>query len=308
MNHKRTLLLGAAGLLSLVGGGLFGPILVQRLAPPVEFVGHASASEPAVNIDEQTRSADLIVRARVVSLQNRILTEALPVYAEDAVTIIDQREVSTPFTDVTLEVLETFKGKSGSHIVALQTGGTMNSGRFGRLQKFSIAADPLFEEGSEHILFLMDITGDGVHSTGRQLYRVVNPMGRYELRPEGTLQGPDHYERMAPGIVTKLPRTEPDLREQIYLAMAGQDAHPTHVLASAGTGGQGGMADGPAGTGAEAGSGGAEADSPMMGGRDSASAGCAFSMPDSSGSHLPLGVSIASLAAVLVARRRRRQR
>ena len=276
ISNKHTPLLVAAGLLSLLLGVFCGPALLRRLAPPVEYVGHANASEPAVSVAEETASADLIVRARVVSLQNRILKEVLPVYAEDAVTIIDQRETSTPFTDVTLEVLETFKGESEPFILVLQTGGTLTHGPFGRDQKFTIAADPLFEKGSEHILFLVDITDDGVHSTGRQLYRVVNPMGRYELREKDVLIGPDQFEPVAPNVLAQLPQTGQELREQIHLALATQGDYPSGM--------QGSM-----GTGAESGS----------------SSACGFAVPASSDSHVPLGVYLAGFAALVAARRRR---
>jgi hypothetical protein len=222
INKHRTLL--AVAVLSLATGSLVGPRLLARLAPPIEYSAQGNLVEKAVTVAEQTRRADLIVRARIVSLDNRIVTEVLPVYAEDAVTVLEERESSTAFTDVTLEVLETFKGDADSFITALQTGGTMKKGRFGRAQKFEIAADPLFEEGSEHILFLVDITGDGVHSTGRQLYRVVNPMGRYEIKPGGLLRAPvkdKHLDRAS--LSQQLPQSEKDLRRQIAVALTKMD-------------------------------------------------------------------------------------
>jgi hypothetical protein len=217
INNKRILL--AIAVLSVIAGSLYGPRLFANWAPALEYVAEGNEVEKATTVAEQTRRADLIVRARVVSLENRVLTEVLPVYAEDAVTVLEKRESSTPFTDATLEVLETFKGTSEPYITALQTGGTLRKGRFGRFQTFEIAADPLFEEGSEHILFLVDVTGDGVHSTGRQLYRVVNSMGRYEIAADGLLRTSFHEKGIDRAVLSQLPETEQSLRQQIDLAL-----------------------------------------------------------------------------------------
>jgi len=224
MIHKNRTLLALA-VLSVCAGALFGPHLLARLSPALEYSAQGNLAEKAVTVREQTQRADLIVRARIVSLDNRILTETLPVYAEDAVTILEKREVSTPFTDVSLEILETFKGDSAPFITALQTGGTLRKGRLGRAQHFEIAADPLFQEGSEHILFLVDITGDGVHSTGRQLYRVVNPMGRYELEPDGTLRGMAKELELDVAALRQLPQTERALRQQIASALSREEGN-----------------------------------------------------------------------------------
>lgn len=105
----------------------------------------------------------------------------------------------------------------------------MRKGRFGRAQKFEIAADPLFEVGSEHILFLVDITGDGVHSKGRQLYRVVNPMGRYEIKPGGLLHAPAKDKHLDGVSRSRLPQSEKDLRRQIAVALAKADSTNPHI-------------------------------------------------------------------------------
>lgn len=217
INNNRILL--AVSVLSIVAGALYGPRLLASAAPAREYAAQANWVEQALTVPEQARRADLVVRARVVSLENRVHTEVLPVYAEDAVTVLEERESRTPFTDATFEVVETFKGTSAPFITLLQTGGILRQGRFGRSQKFEVSADPLFTEGSEHILFLVDITGDGVHSTGRQLYRIVNPLGRYEVRAQGLLRGPNdkHVDR---GVQGKLPKTEKELRQQIQAALA----------------------------------------------------------------------------------------
>lgn len=229
MNKKTLGLLGIA-VLALLGllAGVYWPRLSARWSP-VEYEGQGNTVEKAVTVAEQSRRADLIVRARVVSLQNRVLTEELPVYAEDGVTVLEKRASSTPFTDVTFQVLETLKGTSEPTITVLQTGGTSKNGS-GRTQKFQIPADPIFEAGSEHFLFLVDISGDGVHSTGRKLYRVVNPLGRYQVGAAGSLRGPRADNHVTPNVPADLPRTAQDLRRQVGAAV--------------GAGGQGGPGEG----------------------------------------------------------------
>ena len=229
MNNKKRSLLAIAVLAVLgVLAGVYWPRLSARWGPPLQYEGQGNAVEKARTVPEQSRRADLIVRAKVVSLENRVVTEELPVYAEDAKTVLEKRTSSTPFTDVTFQVLETLKGKSEATITVLQTGGTSKNGS-GRSQKFEIPADPIFEEGSEHFLFLVDITGDGVHSTGRKLYRVVNPLGRYQVGDAGSLRGPRADSHAGPpDVPADLPRTAQDLRRQVGAALgsSGQSGDP----------------------------------------------------------------------------------
>ena len=220
MNRKKQSLLAIA-VLAVVGilAGVYWPRLSARWAPPVQYEGQGNMVEKARTIGEQSRRADLIVRARVVSVENRVVTEELPVYAEDGVTVQGKRASSTPFTDTTFEVLETLKGKSEPTITVLQTGGTAKNGS-GRSQKFEIPSDPLFETGTEHFLFLVDITNDGVHSTGRKLYRVVNPLGRYRVEAEGALRGPRADKHSGPpDVPADLPKTAQDMRRQVGAAV-----------------------------------------------------------------------------------------
>jgi hypothetical protein len=80
MNSKKRNLLAIA-VLALLGAaaGIYWPRLSARWATPVEYAGHANPVEKAATVPDQSRRADLIVRARVVSVQNRIHTEELPV-------------------------------------------------------------------------------------------------------------------------------------------------------------------------------------------------------------------------------------
>ncbi len=209
--------------LGLGAGALFGPGLLAAFKSPVEYSGHGNPVDKSATVAEQTRAAQLIVKARVMSVENRLLTEVLPVYAEDGVTVTEEREMSTPFTDVTFLISDTLKGKADNLITVLQTGGTLDNGRLGRAQKFAIAGDPLFVEGSEHILFLVDITNDGVHSTGRKLYRTVNAMGRYQVEPDGSLIGPASLHPADDlAALRQLPQTEDQLRTEIESVQRGQ--------------------------------------------------------------------------------------
>lgn len=219
MNKKKLSLLAIAVLAAVgIAAGIYWPRLSARWAPPVAYEGQGNTVEKAGPVSEQSRRADLIVRARVVSLQNRVVSEELPVYAEDGKTVLEKRTSNTAFTDATFQVLETLKGKSEPTITVLQTGG-VSKNPSGRSQKFEIPADPIFEQGSEHFLFLVDITGDGVHSTGRKLYRVVNPLGRYQVEAAGSLRGPRADKHVNPNVPADLPRTVQDLRRQVGAAL-----------------------------------------------------------------------------------------
>lgn len=222
---KTQKLIISLGTVAGLGAGLHsGPHLLDMYASPIEYVGHGSEVEEATNVGEQARRADLIVRVLVVSLENRVLSAKLPMYAEDAKTILGYRESRTPFTDSTMEVLETFKGDSEPSIKVLQTGGRLDSQSqpAGRPQIFRVGSDPIFQVGQEHILFLVDISGDGVHSVDRPLYRVVNSLGRYEILGDRTLRGPGSYdESIDATILSQLPRTEDELLDDIAVAVPG---------------------------------------------------------------------------------------
>ena len=215
--QKLAILLGITGGLGL--GVQFGPRLLDAFESPLEYTGHGSAVEDAKTVREQALRADLIVRVVVDSTENRVLSAKLPMYAEDAQTIIGYRESRTPFTDSTMEGLETFKGDSESMITVLQTGGKLDNGPTARSQAFAMFGDPIFKVGDEHILFLVDISGDGVHSVDRQLYRAVNTWGRYEIRGDGSLHGPESPDTIDGPILAQLPHTEEALLREIALSV-----------------------------------------------------------------------------------------
>lgn len=153
-----------------------------------------------VKVEELVGSSDLIVRARVVSQDTRLLEQNLPVYTaagSDSTTPLEEvgpssranqvgeRKVITPFTDSTMEVIEVYKGFAEGSITVMQTGGEIPSeNENSPTQKMSTQGDPLFTVGSEHILFLVDISGDDIHAENRILYRIASPAGRYSIQGE----------------------------------------------------------------------------------------------------------------------------
>jgi len=217
---QKTIVLGASAL-SLALGTLVGPGLWARVSTQwlgLDYTGHGNWVEPAVTVAEQAARADLVVRARVFSIENRELREVLPYYAADGVTVDGHREHITPFSDVTFEVIETFKGKAEPYLTALQTGGTLVDEKSGVETRFALNDDPIFHKGSEHILFQVDISGDSLHAAGRSLYRVVNPLGRYELAG-GRLVKPVAADELSAPVAASLPATEEQLLAEIRRAL-----------------------------------------------------------------------------------------
>jgi hypothetical protein len=69
--------------------------------------------------------------------------------------------------------------------------------------------DPLYKVGEEYVLFLVDISGDPVQAPDRELYRIVNPYGRYKIDGQNVTSYGENFE----GI--KLPTTLDELVAQI---------------------------------------------------------------------------------------------
>ncbi len=135
----------------------------------------------AMTIDQLVLESDIVVRARVAEAPiTRVISSELPVWDENG-NIVDTIISEVFFSDTTFEVLKTYVGKVSTKILVMQTGGLDPTGLRGIEE---IADDPLYKIGEEYILFLVDISGDPVHAPDRQLYRIVNPFGRY--RVDGT--------------------------------------------------------------------------------------------------------------------------
>lgn len=132
----------------------------------------------AIAVEELVVEADIIVRARVIEPPTtRIVQYELPVWDEQN-NIVGTATSQMLFSDTVFEVLEIYLGKPSYKITVMQTGGfdpSISS------DVEEIADDPLYKLGEEYILFLVDISGDHIHAPDRELYRVVNPFGRYRI-------------------------------------------------------------------------------------------------------------------------------
>ncbi len=222
MNVKqKTALVGGAGLLMLVGGIIAGSRIIRGtgtlVSGPQGAVAQAIWVDQGATVAEMAAQADLIVRVRVLSSETRELRSTLPQYEEDAETITRYVEEVMSFTDSQMQVLEVYKGSAEDTITVMQTGG-LPGAVAADATPFSLFGDPIFIVGSEHILFLVDITNDGVHSTGRNLYRTMNPFGRYEIK-DGVLITPADVLAGREAIPPGLPTTLDELVEQIKQAV-----------------------------------------------------------------------------------------
>ena len=144
----------------------------------------ASWVSNAKTIRQLVLEADLIVRARVLEKPlTRVIHYELPVWDEEG-HIVGSATSQVLFSDTVFEVLETYAGDALSKIVVMQTGGFDPSISSGIEE---MPDDPLYRPGEEYILFLVEISGDKVHAPDRELYRVVNPFGRYKVEGENVL-------------------------------------------------------------------------------------------------------------------------
>ncbi len=222
MNSKqRIALVAGIGVVALIGGVVAGPRIIRGtgtlVSSPQGAVAQAIWVDQGTTVAEMADQADLIVRVRVLNSETRELRSTLPQYSEDAETITGYVEDVMPFTDSQMEVLEVYKGSAEETITVMQTGGLPGAVAADAIP-LSIAGDPIFIVGSEHILFLVDITNDGVHSTGRKLYRTMNPFGRYEIK-DGILITPADVLPGNETIPSGLPTTLDELVEQIRQAV-----------------------------------------------------------------------------------------
>ncbi len=180
--------------------------------PTVSIAAYPSISSStswvskAVAVEELVLEADVIVRARVIEPPTtRVVHYELPVWDEQG-NIVGSATSQILFSDTIFEVLEIYLGKPSYKITVMQTGGfdpNISSG------VEEIAEDPLYKLGEEYILFLVDISGDHVHAADRELYRIVNPFGRYRIVNEKVVS----YGQSDKSIV--LPTDITDLEFQI---------------------------------------------------------------------------------------------
>lgn len=173
-------------LLVISSAALFavGFIYALSAAPTVReqpIIAHGNWADPSMTVDEQTKHADLVVRVQVDSepkarkLKQTLRTDASGPATRDSVVI-------TPFTDTKMRVIEVYKGEVGQRIEVMQTGGYLPAEGSDPEIHMLLEGDPIFVKGTEHILFLKNISGDAIHAKGRSLYRTINPASRYEIK------------------------------------------------------------------------------------------------------------------------------
>lgn len=171
-------------------GPLHGPGVVESPA-----IWNSSAE----TIREQAMEADTIVRVQIIENLEPHTVSAVAPGAEGleslaaTVTRRGLEEPLIPFTSTVVEVLEVYNGKlqAGDRISLLQTGADLNG------QVWQLIDDPLYQAGTEHVLFLADISSDPVHAKGGEpLFRTLNPASRYQVHGTQleTLVGTSRFE------------------------------------------------------------------------------------------------------------------
>ena len=86
----------------------------------------------------------------------------------------------------------------------MQTGGMLAATDQYTAQNVKLADDPLLVKGGDHILFLKSITGDPLHAPKRDLYRVVNPAGRYDVHGETLVTHTHFHPELLPSRLSDL--------------------------------------------------------------------------------------------------------
>ncbi len=164
----------------------------------------------AITVDQLVLESNIIVRARVSELPvTRIVRSELPVWNEKE-EIVGLAIDEMPFSDTVFEVLEIYLGKPPSKITVMQTGGSNPANPENTIE---IADDPLYKVGEEYVLFLIDISGDPIQAPERELYRTVNPSGRYKIDGESVFSYGQNLE------LVSLPTTMIDLEAHIQQAI-----------------------------------------------------------------------------------------
>lgn len=144
-------------------------------------ISNASWVSNAKTVDELILEADLVVRARVSNNPiTRVVRHELSVLDENNV-IVGTTISETLFSDTVFEVIKIYRGIPRKTISVMQTGGfdpTVSNA----IEE--VMDDPFYKIGEEYILFLVDISGDSVQAPNSELYRIVNPFGRYKIDNE----------------------------------------------------------------------------------------------------------------------------
>ncbi|MEM8932442.1 MAG: hypothetical protein AAGE94_14770 [Acidobacteriota bacterium] len=191
----RTLKFPTAVASAFLASAVVGALTLAGPAPiAVESHGHHSAeahaswANGAETVIDLVRDSAIVVRAQAVDRgETRSFWQPAPNGAQRAPFV---------FTDTEIEVLEVFRGdvEVGDRLQVMQTGGEYTL-KNGTVNLVEMNDDPIYRFGDEMVLFLADISGDSVHAADRQLFRTVNPMGRFQVQGT-TVQRPGHRTQL----------------------------------------------------------------------------------------------------------------
>jgi len=176
---RKNLILPVVALLLCFGLGWESPRVVRLLhVGPTPVRIHAQWASSAGTVAQQAAEADVIVRAKVQKVFKPQVSEKRLANPSDR---FPAKFDVLAFTDVLLKVEKVYSGEVHGNIRIVQTGGKVEATANHRALQLAIDDDPLLVEGSEHIFFLKEISGDPVLAPHRKLYRIVNSAGRYDI-------------------------------------------------------------------------------------------------------------------------------
>lgn len=200
--NKRLIGVGAISMIAIAGVliSLFGTTTDQNaqdgtLSREGTSGSVASWVSDAATVSQLMKEVDLVVKVRVINEPTtRIVRSELPMVDEQGTEIIGTKLDEMTFSDTEFEVLEVYFGKPLEKITVMQTGGMDPKNPDLRSE---MRDDPLYNIGEEYVLFLVDISGDPVQAPDRELYRIVNPYGRYKIEGQNVASYGEKKEGVA---------------------------------------------------------------------------------------------------------------
>lgn len=223
MTKKKSIRVFALGLLFLSFLGIFlsrnnffSKINFGVTKTPTVSKIYSSADwiSSAITVDEVAQESDLIVLVQVLSPPKpRIVQNEIPIWDENN-EISGSTIVKTIFSDTTVKVIKTYYGESKKVINVMQTGGFDSTISESVIE---VIDDPLYKIDEEYILFLVDISNDSIHAPGRNLYRIVNPYGRYIIENNNTHSYGEFFGQDTFAITLSFTELELQIEESIRL-------------------------------------------------------------------------------------------
>lgn len=178
MNKKRAFRMSLLLVIIVATTVYFSRQLIGHTPIISRTTSRASWTSNAMAVDELVLESDLVVRGRVSQAPiTRVIRHELSVFDENN-KVVGSTVSEMLFSDTVFEIIKTYYGKPQSNITVMQTGG-YDPAVSGSVEE--MVDDPLYKVGEEYILFLVDISGDKVQAPNRELYRIVNPFGRYSV-------------------------------------------------------------------------------------------------------------------------------